>query len=332
MATKTSRGKRRDTPRSARTSLTHLTILDAFHGWVIPALTAPAGLLLYVLYNIELLDRAPAVIGLSLLTLATVLWAGLRSFISERTSTRLALLLAVYAIVWAATTSVPLLATIDPGAPLFTEQLREHDTTKLPLEGRTGNYRLVVQGAFGPSQTKSARQAHYRLALAVGDAPAQALEGDFTERYMQQRLGRRGSTTVRDVHTERQHDIQVAGDKPVSVTLSDIAPADTITSVTLQLYPDRFPMILFASFSLLLACGAVVIDAWRPRGESEGLLTTLTLATVLSIASLSLWGGPHPGFGQLAGYTLQGSVVGTILAMAVARLARPLVHRLPAAP
>ncbi|MBI1813383.1 MAG: hypothetical protein HYR72_00200 [Deltaproteobacteria bacterium] len=332
MATKTSRGKRRDTPRSAGTSLTRLTILDAFHGWVIPALTAPAALVLYVLYNIEALDRAPAVIALSLLTLATVLWAGLRAFISERTSTRLALLLAAYAIVWAATTTIPLVATIDPGAPLFTEQLQEHDTTKLPLEGRPGAYRLVVQGVFGPSQTKSARQAHYRLGFAAGDAPAQTLEGDFTERYMQQRLGRRGSTTVRELHTERLHDIQVAGDKPVSVTLSDIAPADTITSVTLQLYPDRFPVILLAGLGLLLTCGAVVIDAWRPRGESEGLLTTLTLATVLSIASLSLWGGAHPGFGQLAGDALGGSVVGTIVALALARVARPLIHRLPAAP
>ncbi|HVN84276.1 MAG TPA: hypothetical protein VMW17_05465 [Candidatus Binatia bacterium] len=330
MAAKTSARARTQQQRRSTTSLTQLTILDALRTWVVPAVTLPGALIIYVLYNVEMVERELSVTILGVLTLITLVWLGVRGFIHERTSQRTAVIVGAYALMWMAATTVPFLALVDPGSPIFSAPLHANDTVTLPLENRPGEYRLVVEGAFAPTSGQSTRLAHYRLSLRGGGGE-QSLEGRFSERFLQQRLGRRGSATVRDLHTATQHDV-VSDGTPLTLALSELAPIDTINSVTVHLYPERFPKVVFVGVAILLAAGAVVVDAWRSREQTSGLLTTITLGAVFAIAGLRWWGGPHPGFGQLAVEGLIGGVAGSLTAVALDRLVRPLLRRLPAAP
>jgi hypothetical protein len=332
MATKASNGARREAQRTPSASLTRLTMIDALRTWVVPALTLPAAMIIYILYNLDLIDRVASVSATGVLALATVLWAGLRGFISERTSGRLTLLLIGYAAIWGVGTIIPFEAVIEPGALLLSRQLRPHESVPLPIEGHPGRYRLIVEGTFAANQTHGNRFAHYRLALAAGDAPTRLLEGDFSEEFVQQRLGRRGTTTVRDLHTAEVHDFSVADPGGLRLSVNDISPPDAISTISVELYRQRISPAILVGIGLLLIAGAVVIDAWRPRDQAEGLLTTLTLGTLVTITTLGSWGGPHPGIGQLAIQSLLGAIAGGLAAMVLGPLTRPLVRRLPAAP
>lgn len=334
MATKARRGPRPKASRqaAAASSLTRLALLDAFHSWVVPAVAIPGGLIAYVLYNLELIDRQLSTGLVGVLALVTVLWAGLRAFISERTSRRLAAVLAAYAAVWLAGTAAPFLASLDPGTPLFTTALHPHGSAELPVDGHPGTYRLLVQGTFGPNPSGGNRSVHYRLAVGRGDITERRLEGDFTERFVQQRLGRRGSTTARTLHTEEQYELKDADGHPLRINLSDIAPADAMSSVTVRLYPERFPLRFFLAAGSLVAVGALLIDSWREPEDSEGLLTTLTLGTLLAIGLLAWFGGAHPDIGPVAVYALLGGLGGSAVAMVVTKLTDPLVERFPGRP
>ncbi|HUI27712.1 MAG TPA: hypothetical protein VL403_16635 [Candidatus Kryptonia bacterium] len=331
MAAKTTTAGRRRDRRASSATLTQLTILDAVRTWVVPAVTAPLALVLYVLFNVEVIEREAAVSALGLLVIVTVLWIGVRGFISERTGTRLAALLTAYVAVWSIATALPFLAIVNPGPPLFKAPLHANESVTLPVAGHTESYRLVVEGGFAPSAGQSARLAHYRLTLSGSGSGEQVLEGNFSERFLQQRLGRRGTATVRDLHTATQHSIEAAG-QPLMVTLNELAPPDVIASLTIQLFPERFPQLLFLGLGVVLVAASAVVDRWRPRDQTEGLMTTVTLGTLLSIVALRWWGGPHPGFGQLAVEGLLGGVAGSVVAMVLHRIGQPLLRRLPSAP
>jgi hypothetical protein len=314
-------------PRPAvSANLTQLRIVHAFRTWLVPALAAPAALVVYVLNSADLMERLPAVATIGLLGLATALWAGLRGFISGTTRGRLALGLLGYAALWLCGIAWPFLVVLDPGPPVFGTQMHAQQTTPLPADLAAGRYRLLVQGTLASAQVRGSRQAHYRAVLKVGEY-SETIEGDFTERYLQQRLGRRGRTTVRDVHTDHVHRITLTNGRPAELTLSDVTPADVVTNVTVTVYRDRFPLLPFVALALVLGAGAVVIDRQRPREQSEGLLTTLTASAVFAVTSLAWTGGAHPGVGQLAVNTVIGALAGTVCALLLARLTRPWLAR-----
>jgi len=76
----------------------------------------------------------------------------------------------------------------------------------------------------------------------------------------------------------------------------------------------------------------IVVDNWRPKGAGDGLMTTLTVATFLSIIVFRASAVAEPGFPQLVIAALVGTLLGALVASILWRLIQPIRKYLPARP
>src|SRR5690606_12805773 len=216
-----------------------------------------------------------------------------------QTSPATAASLVAFAALWAFVAWVPFADQIDPGSPLFAGELHAHEAAvQVPLAAGAGAYRLTVEGRL-PGGEHASRAVQYRIEAGDGSS-AQTLEGEFSERWNQRRTGRRGVATVHVAHTERAHHVTASGDT-LSLSLQSLTPGASDV-VGVKLYRDVFPAPLFVGLGAALTAAALVIDAWRPGDASELLLTTLTLGSLLAVASFRRYAPPHPGFGDPASH------------------------------
>src|ERR1043166_6649699 len=137
-----SRGKRGRKP-SQTAPLTQMVILDALRSWVIPTVAGVIGFVIFILYNIELLDPPVAVIVVGALSLLVALFYGVRGFIDESIDGKLGAILGAFALLWGATTFYPFYRAVDPGTPLVSRELHLNGAAvTLPLGGKPGHYSM----------------------------------------------------------------------------------------------------------------------------------------------------------------------------------------------
>ena len=67
-----------------------------------------------------------------------------------------------------------------------------------------------------------------------------------------------------------------------------------------------------------------MVDARRPKGKSGGLMTTLTVATFISVLVFKVSSPVTPGFPQLVVAVVVGTLVGALGGSLVWRLSVPL--------
>ncbi len=316
------------TPRARQqVNIGRALFFEALHGWIVPLGVGGLGLSAWVAYNIEIIRPESAVTLGGGLALLVALYVGLRRYLDERTARPAALLVAGFSAVWALITFIPFYRAVNLPPPVLATELRAAaPAVPVPLHGQAGPYRVVVEGHFRPTEEHNSRSAHYRM-LIGGSAGDQALEGDFTERWGRQRLGRRGSAPVQRLHDIGQHAVESPDGADLTLALESMSPTAT-DSVTVRVYPATFPNNLFAGLSVLLVAAALIVDALQGFDPGSPIMTCTTLCALFGVYAFRSFAAARPGFGDLLVYGALGSVAGMGLGTVLWRIARPSLRRL----
>ncbi len=307
--------------------LRQLVVIDLLKGWTIPLCAFGVALLAWPLSVAGLLATGPALLLSFAALLVAVLHMGMTDFVDERTTIPTAATLLAFAALWAFVAWEPVAAKLSPGPEVFAGELPLHAApTTVPLGGRPGSYDLVVEGRLGSSADHASRSAQYRIGIATDGSAAQSVSGDFSDRWSERRSGRRGVSSVHVSHTEREHVITSATGSDLRLSLDSLSPGAS-DAVGVHVYRETFPARLFVALGAAVTLAAVVIDGWRITDPHELLLTTITLGTLLSVASFRRFAPPHPGFGDLAFNGAVGAVAGTVAGRVMSHAGRLLRGR-----
>lgn len=303
--------------------------------WAIPTAAIVGGFTAFILYNAGVLAQAMAMATVGALALILVLFFGLRGFVASTSNARLAAVLIGFAVIWSAATFYPFYRTVNPGTPLCTAQLhRGGPPVMLPLPSKPGRYTAIVAGHFLPVNGQANRTATYDIALAADGRPLRVLSGTFSEEWGTQRIGSGRSSSLVPVLHETTEQLDTIDDAPggnLLATLTDLSPG-VRDSLTLRVYAPSVPPRVWIVVGVLVTAGALLIDSWRAKGDSEGLMATLTVATFLSIAVFRGSSVAAPGFPQLVVAALVGTLGGALVASLLWRLTQPVRRYLPARP
>jgi hypothetical protein len=314
--------------------LTRLMVLDALRTWVIPAVAGATASVIFVIYNIDLVGQTVAVTTVGALAILAILFFGLRSFMWEAVGGILIAILVGFALVWGFATFYPFYRAVNPGTPVFATKLTRSQTVTVPLHGRAGRYSVVVEGRFVPAQGHVNRTAKYSIGLGHNGTVDRVLEGTFNQEWGSQRIGAGRRSSLVPVMRQTTQVLEAIDDndgRDLTLKLTDLSP-DVGDAVEVRFYTERVPQPVMILIAVLALAGAVVIDSWRPRGTSDGLMTTLTIATLLSVIVFRASAVATPGFPQLVIAALAGTLAGAIGGSLIWRLSQPVRKYLPARP
>jgi hypothetical protein len=304
-----------------------MVVLDALRSWVVPSVAAALVFVIFVTYNLGLVDDASAVTSVGIIALLTVLFFGLRSFLAQRVEGKVTLILAGFALLWCAAAMYPFYRTVNPGTPVFATQLTPNTpAVTLPLRGQAGHYSVIVEGHFLPTEGRTNRTATYSIALGHEGTTDRVLQGTFSQTWGMQRIGAgRRSSLVPTMHetTQVREIIENPEARDLTLQLTNLSPG-VRESLEIRVYAENLPQWVLIVLSVMAVAGAVVIDAWRPKGANEGLMTTLTVAAFVSIGVFRVSTPVNPGFPQLAVAALMGTLAGALGGSLLWRLGQPL--------
>jgi len=318
------RGGRKPAPTPP---LTRLVVVDALRRWVVPVLALIVGFVAFILYNAGVIEEAAAVTTVGMAALLAVLFYGLRSFLQHGMDPAIAAALVVFAVLWAAAAGYPLYRSVNPGVPLFsTELVRNGPPITLPFQNRPGRYYLAIEGHFLPPEGHVNRTAAYKLVLGHDGASDRVIQGAFSQTWGTQRVGsgRRSSIvpSLRETTLVREAINNPAG-TDLTLQLTELSPG-VRDGITIRLYSGGAPQWVWIVISVVALAGAIVVDAWRPKGENEGLMTTMTVATIVALILFHASSAAAPGFPQFAIAALMGTLAGAIAGTVLWRLTQPL--------
>jgi hypothetical protein len=265
------KSRRRSTTAAGRAQrdIERLLWLERLHGATIPVVLAAGALLTWVLGASGAVPPALAVLvaGSSLLLLC--LFFGLREFVDDATGAWRALLLAAFAVAFAALTVDPLAGALYPPPDVAAAELGAPGSAfAVPTRDTAVQYRVVVEGHVPVSTERLSQSQNYRLRVDRDGAAPQLLEGDFSDRWSMRRLGRRGTAPVHVVRSSAQHSIDVGPGEEVRVSLEELAPP-TAAGVSVRVHPEAVRSWLLVGSGILLVSVAAAIDACaspRARG------------------------------------------------------------------
>jgi hypothetical protein len=304
-----------------------MVMLDALRSWVVPTVAAALAFAIFIMYNVGLVDDAFAVTSVGVIALLTVLFFGLRSFLAHRLEGKVPLILAGFALLWSAAAMFPFYRTVNPGTPIFTTQLIAHaPAVTLPLHGQAGRYSVIVEDHFLPVEGRTNRTAAYSIALGHEGTTDRILQGAFSQTWGTQRIGAgRRSSLVPTMHqtTQVREIIENPEGRDLTLQLTNLSPG-VRDRLDVRVYAESVPHWALIALSLMAVAGAIVIDAWRPEGTNEGLMTTLTVATFVSIGVFRVSAPVTPGFSQLAVAALMGTLAGALGGSLLWRFSQPL--------
>ncbi len=323
--------------RPAQTApLTRLIVFDALRTWVLPTVAVTIGLVIFVVYNVGLVEEAPAVTTVGSLALVVLLFFGLRSFIEQPIGGALgAPLLLAFAALWGTTTFYPFYRALNPGTPVFSARLNRNGApVTLPLHGKPGHYSLIVAGHFLPAEGRQNRTATYRISVGRDSgATERVLDGAFSEEWRTQRIGMGRRASLVPVKSQTMQ-VLTAIDDPdghdLTLALTELSPVAG-DSVTVDVYTETVPRAVLIALGILTVAAALVVDAYRPKGGSDGLMGTVTVATLAAVAIFRISSAAAPGFPQLVVAALVGTLAGAIGGSLLWQITRRLKRYAPAA-
>ena len=313
--------------QTQKARLTQLVVLDALRSWVFPTAAGIVIFVLYVLYNIDVVDVGVAVTVTGVLALLVVLFFGLRGFFEDIPEGRRVAWLAGFAVLWCAATIFPFYRALNRGTPLFTAELKHGGPpVTVPLHDKPGHYSLFVEGHFLPVQGRENRTATYQIALRHDGTTDRLIEGAFSQEWGSQRIGAGRRSSVVPVMHEKTLILDEVDDpdgRDLTLQLKELS-AGVRDSVTVRVYPPGVPNAVLIGLGVLAVAAALGVDIWREKGRSEGLMGTLTVAALVGVALFRNSTAATPGFPQLIFGALVGAVGGAAGGWALSRLAKPL--------
>lgn len=313
--------------RAPSARLQQMVILDALRSWVIPTVAGVVIFVMYILYNLELVDAEIAVTLTGSLALIVLLFFGLRGFLEDVPEGSRTALLAGFAVLWLAVTFYPFYRAVNPGTPLFSAELtRNAPPVTIPLHDKPGHYRLYVEGHFLPTQGRENRTATYQIALGHDGGTDRLLEGTFRQEWGSQRIGAgRRSSLVPVMHegTLILDELDDPEGRDLTLQLKDLS-AGVRDAVTVRVYTPGVPKVVLIALGILTVAAALVVDAWRLKGSNDALMGTITVAALVGIAVFRSSTTTTPGFPQLIIGALVGAIGGALGGWPLARLMRPL--------
>lgn len=304
-----------------------MVVLDALRSWVVPTVAAAVAFVIFVIYNVGLVDDAFAVTSVGVSAVLTVLFFGLRSFLMHRLEGKIPLILAGFALLWSAAAMYPFYRSVNPGTPVFATQLAPHaPAVTVPLRGQAGRYSVIIGGHFLPVEGRTNRTATYSIALGHEGTTDRVLQGTFSQTWGTQRIGagRRSSLVPTMQQTTQVREIiENPEARDLTLQLTNLSPG-VRDRLDVRVYAESVPQWALIALSLMAVAGAILIDAWRPEGTNEGLMTTLTVATFVSIGVFRVSTPVTPGFPQLAVAALMGTLAGALGGSVLWRLSQPV--------
>lgn len=302
-----------------------MLLLERLGGPVLPGVLAALALLVWVLNGAGVIPPDRSVLWFGTCALLAFLFFGLRSFLGERLSGVIPALLAVLGVAFLGTTLFTLLRTVSPGTPVATGELAPRGT---PLavkgDGKPGAYRVTVEGHLPPAQGQASQGEHYEMAVSRSGSVVETFGGDFSERWSERRLGRRGTAPVRTVRDVDQHLVSDPDGSGFELALQSLVPGEG-RSVTVNVVPDTFPTWPLVGLGLLLGASALALDAWRTVDPGDATLSAFVFAGLLGIAAFRRFAPAHPGLPELIFNLAAGGLAGWALSAALwAMLRKPL--------
>lgn len=304
MATASSRSKTARPTQSVRLFLWR----DALFSWGIPLLLVGAMGIIAFLGGFDEIAQSTGIVALGWISLLILLFFLLQSALATG-DTRLRTWAFAFGLAWIAITWTQVYFTVFVGQQVFTGAVGMDGTTALSLEAPGTVYDLVVEGNFITTPGGVGREAGYGLSLEQDGQPIQSFTGVLSEHWGRQRLGRRGSASVRQLHNHGLHRFQSPGEGTYQLKATRIDGQLTPT-LTVTLYRDTYPQKTFWVLNLLLLVGAYLLEVLY-LGKDAGFV----LATAGALAFVLIF--PHLG---VPPHTYQ-NLIGAVM---IAALAGPL--------
>ena len=311
--------------RAKRTeqAIRHAVVMDWLRGWTLPLVGIFTAILMWLLATVSLIEMSTGLEIAAVSLFVAAVHAGVHEFLDERTTAATAATLVAFVALLAFVALGPLHEFLKPGPPLATAELHRGDPeVALPVGGLAGTYRITLEGHLDQTGGQVTRTVPYRLGVTTGTNEPDVLEGEFSERWGRQRLGRRGSAQVHIVRGGTQHVVTDGTGDDLRLSLQSIG--EGAHSVTAEVHRSSFPDWLFFGLGLALTAAAILVDSWREAGAGNLPLTLVTLCMVFAVAAIRRFAAPHPQFGELIFYGGVGTVGGFLTGSVVSRAKRAL--------
>jgi hypothetical protein len=319
--------------RSARSSQSRLVVLHALRTWVVPSVAIAVGCVVYFAHNLGLIEPLPAITTVGSLALLLTLFWGVRDFLDPDVGAMLRLAVVGFVGLWGIAIYLPFYLALNPGAAAFSAELRRSGPpVSVPLHDTPGRYNLVVESHFPGAERMHNRTGTYRITVARNGTTDRVAEGTFHQDWHNERVGAGRRSFLVPAMSETTRVLNVIDDPDghdLTIQLTDLS-GDVGDSVKVQLYPERVPNWALMVAGALTLLAAMVLDTYRPRTASEGVLATATVAALVGVLTIRATATVTPGFPQLLIAVLIGAVGGTLAGTLLSRATRPLRKYLPA--
>jgi len=319
-------------PRPPAPSTFTLLAGDALSAWAIPGGATLVIVVAAALSALELVGTNVALAAAVFAALVLLAYVGERPLLEANVTPRDRALGAALAVVWLVACYVPFHTRIFPGTPLVDGTELSASGTGLPLTIPAAGHRaidLVLAGQLDANPSGgTALPVQYSITVEGDGVPPRVVDGRFEDQLKTQRLGRRGTTTVHQLH---QADVRVLGNPgggDLRITRLVLTP-DNAHPIAVTAYVHPLPGVIVLTLAGLVLVGAVVaFDRLGPLGEADGAFTLATAATLGSAIVFWTSNTVTPDFRTLIGSAIFGGPLG----FAVGALTWWVAKRVIAAP
>ncbi len=321
--------RRKTASRASAIPLPESPFQEALFSWLVPVVAGVIGAICVFGYNLGLISAPHTVLFVVAVSLIALGFYGLRVFLQPGVRANHLGIIAVFAALWGIAMWYPFWRSIDPGVPVATGELKRGGSElTLPMNGEAGRFRFQVHGSFVPREGRLKREGTYAIEVGHAGQVDQIVAGTLLQEWKTQRfgIGRRSSTIqVLKEHNERTAELVDGDGHDLTVRLKELSPelADGLRIQVFHAGPSTLLRFLLAVAAL---AGSILVDAARPENQDVGLMSTLTVGVVTTLALFVAFEPREPPQLLIAG--LAGLLAGAVGGLFFSRLAPLLRVRL----
>lgn len=271
-------------PRAAAPSAVGLAVGDGLRAWGLPGAAAVVVVVAALLGTFGAIPLGAALAVVVAATLGLLLFVGMRPLLADDAPMRDRMIGAALGLVWLLACYVPFHTRIFPGTPLVDGAELSASGAGLPLTIPASGHRridLVLNGQLAANPSGgTALPVQYSLTIeGPGDAP-QVVTGQFEDQLKTQRLGRRGTTTVHQLHQADVRIIANPGGGDLKITRLALTP-ESAHPIAVTAYVHPLPgQIVLTIAALALLAAVVAFDRLSALVAADGALTIATTAAL----------------------------------------------------